>query len=139
VDAEREDEDLTRAEERVRAILEAIAADRWLSLRVPHGFEIVSTATERRANWFPEGTEHVRVFAALRVPVVFHVRDNRATTASHENLDGLRARIVEDCRRAPGRIELADWEVSPRSDPTPRRRGEPDQHWQVSAEIRVDF
>jgi hypothetical protein len=139
VEADLHDEDLSQAEERVRAVLDAIAGDRWVNLRVPHGFAITSTAAERRANWFPEGTEHVRVLARLKLPVVFHARAGRATYASHENLDGLRAWIVEDCRRAPGRIELAEWEVSPTNDPRPRRRGEPEQHWHLAAEFRVDF
>jgi hypothetical protein len=136
VEAEREDEDLSQAEERVRGVLDVIAGDRWLGLRVPHGFVVVATAGERRANWFPEGTEHVRVFARLELPVVF---DARVTKAVHENLEGLRTWIVEDCRRAPGRIELAEWEVSPRADPRPPRRGEPGPRWQVGAEFRVDF
>jgi hypothetical protein len=130
------DDDLSDGEQRVRAILETIAGERWLRLRVPHGFAIVSTGAERRANWFPEGTEHVRVLARLELTVVF---DARVTKALHTNLDGLRAWIVEDCRRAPGRIELVEWEVNPRSDPRPPRRGEPQPRWQVGAEFRVDF
>jgi hypothetical protein len=137
VEAELPDEDLSSAEERVRAILETIAGERWLSLRVPAGFRLVSTSAERRSNLFPEGTEHVRVLARLELPssstpatVARRPQTTRTSTACAPGSSRTAAVPPGGSSSPTGR--------SARIDPTPRRRGEPGQHWQVSAEFRVE-
>src|ERR1700753_922011 len=109
--ADSERDKLAFAEQRVRELLDSIAGERHLDIRVPHGFAIVSITGARRASLFPEGAEHIRVDVELELPVVFGYRDGRVTTADHENLDALRGWIIADCRLAPGRIELTDWDV----------------------------
>lgn len=119
--------DLESAEDVVRGILERISGHRWLNLWVPHGFTTLDVTAERRPSFFPERFEHVRVTALLHLPVVFNVRNSRATTANRENLDRLRRWMEAECAGDFPRVELVDWEVSPKDDPAPRKRDEPDQ------------
>jgi hypothetical protein len=125
--------DLDSAEDLVRGILERISGHRWLNLWVPHGFTALDVSAERRPSFFPEGNEHVRATTLLQLPVVFNVRNSRATTASRENLDRLRQWMEAECVGDFARLELVNWEVSPKDDPAPRKRDEADQVWQVVA------
>lgn len=134
---EAQDSDLMSAEDVVRGILGRIAEHRWVNLWVPHGFETLGVSGERRPSFFPEGAEHIQATALLEVPVVFNVRNSRATTASRENLVHLRRWVEAECLEDVARVELVDWDVSPEDGPAPRKRDEPDQMWRVVASFRM--
>jgi hypothetical protein len=120
------------AERRVRGLLDSIEHDRWLRLRVPHGFRTDVIFSEQRPNVFTDVIGHVGVGVGLTVPVVYDAKNGRAHRATRANLDGLRAWIEE--RAAEIGIELVDWIVKPDVDPQPKGDPDgPDQRWSVLA------
>jgi hypothetical protein len=118
------------AERRVRGLLKSIERDRWLHLRVPHGFRTDVISSEQRPNVFTDVIGHVRVDVVLTVPVVYDAKNGWAHKATRSNLHGLRAWIEE--RAAEIGLELVGWTVKPDDDPQPK--GDPDgrdQRWSV--------
>jgi hypothetical protein len=137
-----------RAKATVRSILDAIDGHRLRDLHVPHGFTVEDVAAEERANPFAPGVlSHWRVTIRLDVPVLYTPDSSRgvlraALPAHRDNLDALRAWIVENARVAPARqVELSDWRVSPDEPPAPYLpTGEPNgppANWSVGAVIDI--
>lgn len=134
------------AEATVRSILEAIEGHKRRDLHVPHGFTVEDIAAEEKTNPFaPSMRSHWRVTRRLDVPVL-HTPDSshgvlRAAVPAHrDNLDALRAWIIESARKSPVRqLELSDWRVPRDEPPAPYLpTGEPNglpANWSVSEVI----